>query len=294
MKFQGSMVAIVTPFKNGKVDLEAYKNLIKWQANSGVSAIVPCGTTGEAATLSDQDRDLVIKTAIELCNGKVAVVVGTGSNNTETAIKYARHAKDAGADGHLSVTPYYNSPTQEGLYQHYKAISEACDLPMILYNVPGRTGVNMTSETTLRLSKFDNIVGTKEACGDIQQIRNIIAKRPEDFCVLCGNDDQNFEVYEAGGNGCISVAANLVPEQVSQVWNLFTSGKAPQAKEIHENLALLHRALFIESNPIPVKTALAAIGKCDEEFKLPLTFMSKNLKKELLQVLERYGLQVNN
>jgi len=290
MILQGSMVAVVTPFHNGAIDEKKLESLINWHIEQGTDAMVVLGTTGEAATISHSERDRIIRLAVDVCKGKIPVIAGTGSNNTLHAIELAQHAKDAGADAHLSVCPYYNKPTQEGLFQHYKAIAEKVELPLILYNVPGRTGVNMSAETTISLSSLANIMATKEACGDIKQIKHIIESTPENFSVFSGDDPMNLEIYKDGGKGCISVTANLLPARVSEVWDTFAAGDVKKAEELDQNLSLINKALFIESNPIPVKTALAQLGKCNEEFRLPITTMSPALKKELIAVMEKYHL----
>lgn len=290
MTLQGSMVAVVTPFENGSVDTKKMEALMSWHIEQGTDAMVVLGTTGEAATISHAERDHIIRLAVHVCKGKIPVIAGTGSNNTLHAIELGKHAQEAGADAHLSVCPYYNKPTQEGLFQHYKTIAENVDLPLILYNVPGRTGVNMSAETTIRLSGIPNIIATKEACGDIKQIKRIIDGTPESFSVFSGDDPMNLEMYKAGGKGCISVTANLLPAQVAGVWDAFVAGDIKKAEEIDQNLSLMNKALFIESNPIPIKTALAHLGKCKEEFRLPITTMSPALKKELIAVMEKYHL----
>lgn len=288
--FTGSMTAIVTPFKDGHVDEEALRILVNWQIDSGIQALVPCGTTGEATTLSHSERDRVIRIVVEQTGGRVPVIAGAGSNNTAQAIAFARAAAAAGADGHLQVTPYYNKPTQEGLYQHFEAIARSVELPMVLYNVPGRTAVNMAPETTLRLSSIDNIVGIKEACGNLNQIHAITARAPNRFAVLSGEDVQNWDIYKAGGRGCISVTANVLPEQVTKVWRQFNDGNTDEARRNHEELQSLNEAMFYETNPIPAKTALAMMGRIQEELRLPLTRMSEDNRSKLKEVLTRYGL----
>lgn len=288
-QFAGAMTAIVTPFHDGQIHEQALRKLVDWQIGEDISALVPCGTTGEAATLSVEERDRVIRIVIDEANGRVPVIAGAGSNNTAQSIMFSRMAKEAGADATLQVTPYYNKPTQEGLFQHFKAISEAVDTPMILYNVPGRTAVNMTAETTLRLAEIYNIVGIKEASGDLDQIREITQGASEEFVVLSGEDAQNASIYQAGGMGCISVAANVVPSQVAKVWNQFESGDSEAANRSQEELQPLNEAMFFETNPIPVKTALAMMGRIREEFRLPLTPMSEQNRTRLQEVLSKYG-----
>lgn len=283
--FTGSMTAIVTPFKNGKVDETALRNLIEWQIKEGTSAIVPCGTTGESATITEQEREKIIKTCVEQSSGRVAVIAGSGSNCTETAIKFARIAKDFGADAQLQVTPYYNKPTQEGLFQHFKTIASIVDLPMILYNVPGRSAVNMLPKTVARLSQIETIVGIKEACGSLDQIKELISSVPDNFVVLSGEDSQNLEIYELGGKGCISVTANILPDKVSRIWKLHKGSKHAEAKKLQEEIEVINKMMFIETNPIPVKTALSMMGKIHEEFRLPLTPMGEENREKLRGVL---------
>lgn len=290
MNFQGVMTAMITPFRDGVLDEKAFRSLIDWQIKSGVDGIVPCGTTGEAATLTCEEHDRIIRIAVEQAAGRVFVIAGAGSNSTADAIRLAKQAKKAGADGQLQITPYYNKPTQEGLYQHFKAIASVVDLPMVLYNVPGRTSVNMLPETVLRLTSIDTVAGIKEASGDIDQIKKIIADCPSTFLVYSGDDALNLEVYKAGGKGCVSVTSNVIPSRVSGAWDKFAAGNIDEAREIHEELAQMNKAMFIETNPIPAKTALAMMGKCREEFRLPMTPMSEDHKDQLREVLKRYKL----
>jgi 4-hydroxy-tetrahydrodipicolinate synthase len=290
MLFQGSMAAIVTPFSDGRVDEESLSRHIEWQIAGGTDVIVPCGTTGEAATLTYEERERVVRIAVEVASGRVPVLAGAGSNSTAEAIRLAKQAKAAGADGTLQVTPYYNKPTQEGLYRHFLAVAQVVDLPMVLYNVPGRTGVNMLPETVLRLAAIDHIVGIKEASGDIEQIRGITQEAPEGLAVLSGDDAMNLEIYRAGGRGCISVTANVAPDRVAKVWDRFKDGDIDTASRLQRSLEPLNRAMFIETNPIPVKTALAIMGRINEEFRLPLTPMSDEHRAHLLSVLRQTGL----
>lgn len=288
MHFQGSMTALVTPFRNGRIDEAAFRKLIDWQIASGTDALVPIGTTGEAATVTIEERARLIAIAVEQAAGRVPVIPGTGSNDTQTAIALARMAKEAGADGHLSVTPYYNKPMPEGLYQHFKAIAAAVDLPMILYNVPGRTSVNMLPETVVRLAAIDVIVGTKEAAGNMEQVRKLVELVPSTFAVISGEDALNLEVYQAGGKGCISVTANVAPDRVAQIWDSFRNGDNTTAERLQTELQPLNKAMFIETNPIPAKTALVLMGKIQEEFRLPLTPMGEANKEQLRVALQQY------
>ncbi|MFH0800276.1 MAG: 4-hydroxy-tetrahydrodipicolinate synthase [Pseudomonadota bacterium] len=287
MQFRGSMVALVTPFKDGRLDEDAFREFIAWQIASGADVLVPCGTTGEAATLEPDERDRIIRITVEEAAGRAPVLAGAGSNSTSAAIRLARTAKAAGADGTLQVTPYYNKPTQEGLYRHFKAIAEVVDLPMVLYNVPGRTSVNMLPETTLRLAAIDIVVGIKEACGNLEQIKGIIKDAPDEFSVFSGDDAMNLDIYAAGGRGCISVTSNVAPDRVAAVWDAFSEGHTSTARRLHLRLEALNRAMFLETNPIPAKTALAAMGRCCEEFRLPLTPMSEGPRAELIRILKQ-------
>ena len=287
--FSGAIVAIVTPFKDGMVDEKAFRELINFVITGGVSGIVPCGTTGESATLSHKEHKHVIDITVDEVGKRVPVIAGTGSNSTTEAIRLTRHAKDARADAALLITPYYNKPTQKGLVEHYKAVASACDIPQILYNVPGRTGVNMSSETVVELSKIDNIVGIKEASGDLVKCSQIVRDTQDDFCVLSGEDALNYPILCCGGAGAISVTANVLPDRVSALCTAWNAKDIPTAKKIHLELLEINQTLFIETNPIPVKTALAMMGMMHEEFKLPLCPMGGANKKMLASVLKRYG-----
>jgi 4-hydroxy-tetrahydrodipicolinate synthase len=291
--FQGSMVALVTPFKNNQIDEKVLRDLVEWHIAEGTDAIVPCGTTGESATLDYKEHDRVIQIVVEQARKRVPVLAGTGSNSTAEAIEMTRHAKEIGADGSLQVTPYYNKPTQEGLYLHFKAIDEAPGLegfPMILYNVPGRTSINMLPETVARLSTIKNIIGIKEASGDLKQIKKVIDLCGPDFTVLSGEDAQNYEILAWGGRGMISVTANVVPSRLARMWDLFDTGKKEEAGKIQEELMPLHRAMFFETNPIPVKTALGLMGKCRDQMRLPLCKMGEENEAKLKKVLQEYRL----
>lgn len=284
-ELKGAMTAIVTPFKGGKVDEEAFRKLIRRQIEAGIDGLVPCGTTGEAATMELDEYEKVIGIAVEECKGKVPVLAGAGTNNTKKVIELANIAKGAGADAILSVAPYYNKPTQEGLYLHYKTIAEKCDLPLVLYNVPGRTSVNILPKTVIRLSEIDNIVGIKEASGSLNQVSEIIEGAKEGFSVISGDDFLTLPMMAIGGTGVISVTANVVPELVARQYDAFVEGNLDEARSLHHKLFKLHLAMFYETNPIPVKTALAMMGLIEEEFKLPLCKMSDENKERLREVL---------
>lgn len=284
--FTGVFTAIVTPFNKGKVDERSLRDLIEWQIQEGIHGIVPCGTTGESATLNDVEWERVIEITLEQVARRVPVIVGAGSNCTDVAVKKVKRAFKLGVDATLQVTPYYNKPTQEGLFQHFKAVAAAADLPVVLYNVPGRTGVNMLPETVARLSKIKNIIGLKEACGDLGQVKKLRSLAPEAFAILSGEDAQNLAIYELGGVGAVSVASNVMPAKVAEVWNKFSSGDRDGAKFTQEELSPLNKVLFIETNPIPVKTALAMMGRIKEEFRLPLVAISDSNRKVLQEALD--------
>jgi len=290
MMFQGSFVAIVTPFKDGKVDEKALGDLIEFHMTSGTAGIVPCGTTGESATLSHAEHQRVIEVSIEVVDHKIPVIAGTGSNSTQEAIALTRHAKAAGADAALLITPYYNKPTQEGLFRHFKAIAEAVDLPQVLYNIPSRTGVNMLPETVARLFPFDTVVGMKEGSGSIQQIADLLLLSKERLTVLSGDDAMTLPMMVLGGKGVISVTANVVPTDVAKMVGAALRGDFPLAKTWHNRLSLLHKALFWETNPIPVKRALSLMGRCGDEVRLPLYPISEENGSKLKKVLSAYGL----
>ncbi|MBW2082186.1 MAG: 4-hydroxy-tetrahydrodipicolinate synthase, partial [Deltaproteobacteria bacterium] len=272
--FKGSIVAIVTPFKDGKVDEDAYRELIEFQIESGTSAIVPCGTTGESATLNMEEHARVIEIAVEAVNRRVPVIAGTGGNSTHEAIELTAHAKKVGADATLQVTPYYNKPTQEGLYQHFKAIAEAVSLPQVLYNVPGRTSVNMLPETVARLAELPEIVAIKEASGNLGQMAEIVRLAGDKITLLSGDDNLTLPVLAVGGTGVVSVVANIVPRDTADMVNAWQDGDIKKAKELYYKLLPLCQAMFYETNPIPVKTSLALMGKIQEEMRLPLCPMA--------------------
>jgi 4-hydroxy-tetrahydrodipicolinate synthase len=283
--FEGSITAIVTPFSNGKVDGAALRKLVEFQIRSGTDGIVPCGTTGESPTLSFEEHERVIDIVVRTARGRVPVIAGTGSNNTKEAVTLTRYAKKAGADGALVITPYYNKPTQEGLYRHFRTVAESADIPLVMYNVPGRTGVNMLPETVARLAAIPNIVGIKEASGNMGQICDVIAAAPPGFHVLSGDDGIFFPLLCLGARGVISVASNVDPARMAELYDAFKAGDVARARELHFRLWDLFRVLFVETNPIPVKTALAMMGRIREEIRLPLCTMSEGGKKSLARVL---------
>ena len=286
--FKGSMIPIVTPFKEGEIDEKGFQNLIEFHIKSGTDAIVPCGTTGESATLTHKEHEQLVDICVKTANNRVPVIAGTGSNSTEEAIKLTTYAQKAGADGALLITPYYNKPTQEGLYQHYKNIAVKTDIPLILYNVPSRTGVNMLPETVAKLSEIPSIVGIKEASGSLRQICEIIYLCGEKCSVFSGDDFTNYPILAMGGRGVISVTANIVPDKIAAMWDAFESGDHTKAREIHYQLLSLNNAMFLETNPIPVKTALGLMGKISPEMRLPLSPMSQNNLEKLKKVMAKY------
>ncbi len=288
--FKGSMVAIVTPFYSGNVDKQALEELVEFQISNGTDVIVPCGTTGESATLSQQEHVDVIKIVVDKVAGRVPVLAGTGSNCTVEAISLTKEAKNIGADGALVITPYYNKPTQKGLYEHFSVIAEEAGIPMVMYNVPGRTGVNMLPETVARLAEIENIVGIKEASGSLTQINKVMTLCGDRLDLFSGDDFIVVPILSMGGKGVISVAANIAPDKVAKMVDLFFDGKLKEAADIQKNILKLCDAMFMETNPIPVKTSLAMMGKIREEFRLPMCSMEEQNRKQLESVLREYSL----
>jgi 4-hydroxy-tetrahydrodipicolinate synthase len=293
--FQGAMVAIVTPFTNGQVDEAGLRELIEFQISSGTAAIIPCGTTGESPTLSYQEHERVVAITVEQVNKRIPVIAGTGSNNTEEAIRLTRHAKNVGADGALMISPYYNKPTQEGLYQHYKKVATAVDIPILLYNIPGRTAVNIEVDTLVRLSQIPNIVGVKEASGSMKQITDTIARCSSDFDVVSGEDFLTYPLMCVGGKGVISVTSNILPGDMAKMCNLCLEGNYSEARKLYYRLLPLCHGLFYETNPAPVKAALAMMGKiASDEVRLPLVPMSQANRERLRRDLQNYGISLQN
>jgi 4-hydroxy-tetrahydrodipicolinate synthase len=288
--FSGAFTAVVTPFKDGHVDEDALRRLIRFGIDGGVSGIVPCGTTGESPTLSHEEHNRVIELTVKEVAGQVKVIAGTGSNSTEEALALTEHAKSVGADACLLVSPYYNKPTQEGLYMHFKAVAEAVDIPIVLYNIQGRTGVNIENNTVAKLSQIPNIVAVKEASGSILQMSEVIRLSNSDFDVLSGDDQMTFPLMALGGKGVISVVTNIVPDKMSLLVKHMLKGDIAAARAIHFEIYELCQAMFIETNPIPIKTALSMMGMIRNEFRLPLCPMSQANQEKLKKVLERYGL----
>ena len=290
-KFRGAFVAIVTPFTDGKLDEQGLKDLIEFQIAGGTHGIVPCGTTGESATLTHAEHHRVVELTIKTVAGRVPVLAGTGSNSTSESIELTRAAKDAGADGALMITPYYNKPSQEGLFQHFKTVAEAVDIPIILYNVPSRTSVNMLPETVARCAQIANIVGIKEATADLNQISRVIRLCPKDFVVMSGDDFTSMPTVMIGGTGVISVTSNVAPRDMAAMMDAALAGDIPKAQELHYKLLPLMQAMFIDTNPVPAKTALAMMGKIKSGLpRLPLYKMNEGNEEKLKKVLAAYGL----
>ena len=288
--FKGSIVAIVTPFKDGKIDEESFRELIEFHIENGTSAIVPCGTTGESATLSVEEHEKVIEITVDAVKGRVPVIAGTGANSTQEAIELTQHAKKAGADATLQVVPYYNKPTQEGLYQHFKIIAKEAPLPQVLYNIPGRTGLNMLPETVARLAELPEVVAIKEASGNLAQMAEIVELAGDKITLLSGDDNLTLPVLAIGGQGVVSVVANIVPKENAEMIDAWDRGDYGKAKELYYRLLPLCKAMFYETNPIPVKTALSMMGKISEEIRLPLYKMSDSNRERLRKVLKDFGL----
>ncbi|MEW6388666.1 MAG: 4-hydroxy-tetrahydrodipicolinate synthase [Thermodesulfobacteriota bacterium] len=287
---KGAIVAIVTPFKNGQLDEAAYRELIEFQIQGGTHGIVPCGTTGESATLSHQEHKRVVEICLDQVKKRVPVVAGTGSNNTAEALELTKHAQEAGADAALMITPYYNKPTQEGLYQHFKTIADNTRIPIVVYNVPSRTSVNLLPETVARLAALPNIVGIKEATGDLKQCSKVLELCPEDFIVLSGDDFTVLPLLCVGGRGVISVVSNVAPKDMAGMCDAFFAGNLAEARKLHFKMWPLMEAMFFETNPAPAKTALKMMGKITGEVRQPLCPMSPQNEERLRQVLQKYGL----
>jgi 4-hydroxy-tetrahydrodipicolinate synthase len=287
-RFSGSIVALVTPFTNGGVDERRLRELVDWHVQSGTDGIVPCGTTGESPTLSHDEHKRVIEVVIQQAAGRVPVIAGTGANSTAEALDLTRHAKAVGAEGCLVVVPYYNKPTQQGLFEHFTAVADL-GLPVIMYNIPGRTGANMLPETVARLAQHPHIVGMKEATGNLEQMTQDIVLCGDRLTYLSGDDTLTLPLMSVGGHGVISVVANIVPKDCADCCHAFLNGDWKRARELHLRLFPLSQAMFIETNPIPVKTAMALMGKIDLEFRLPLCRMAEANLTKLKAALKTYG-----
>ncbi len=286
--FNGAFTALVTPFANGKVDHDKLRETVDWQIEQGINGLVPCGTTGECATLTHDEHTDVLRTVLKQAGGRVPVIAGTGSNSTAEAIQLTRAAQNMGADAALVITPYYNKPSQEGLFRHFAAIAEATQLPLVLYNVPSRTAVNMESETVARLGEYPNIVAIKEASGDLYQIAKII--NTSKLTVLSGDDALTVEMMELGAKGVISVTANVVPGDMARLVALKSQGKNDEAAALDAKLRPLHAAMFVETSPQPAKTALKLLGKSNGEMRLPMWGVSEDSKAQIEKALKDYGL----
>ena len=285
----GSIPAIITPFSNGGVDYDSFEKLLNWQIKSGISGVTVCGTTGESPTLSHDEHMKLVEFAIKVASKKIPVIAGTGSNSTKEAIEFTKHAYKAGANYGLVVTPYYNKPTQEGLYQHYKSINDNCGIPIIIYNIPSRSVIDMSVETMARLYELKNVVGVKDATGDLNRVDQQKEKMGNDFIQLTGNDDNAFEFNKRGGVGTISVTANVAPKLCSEFQKLSKSSNEDdlkKAQQLDDMLQPLHKNLFIESNPSPVKYAAKLLGLCDDAVRLPLVKITENTKKEVEKALK--------
>jgi 4-hydroxy-tetrahydrodipicolinate synthase len=288
--FRGSLTALVTPFRGGAVDTRALGDLVEAQIAGGTNGLVPCGSTGESATLTHEEHVEVVKHVVRVARGRVPVIAGTGSNSTAEAIRLTRGAEEAGADGALLISPYYNRPTQDGIYRHYAAVAEATKLPLIVYNIPGRTASNIAPETIGRLARIPNVVGVKEATGSLAQVVETIAAAGPDFAVYAGDDILTLPIIAAGGKGAISVAGNLMPREFADLCTATLAGDLERGRKAMYHLLPLIRAMSLEVNPIPVKTALAMMGRCADEFRLPLTQATAATRAALEPVLRGYGL----
>lgn len=288
-KFYGAFTALITPFTSNGIDEAAYKKLIDWQIAQGIHGLVPCGTTGESPTLSEKEHEHVIDLCVRTVGKRVPVIAGTGSNSTSEAVHMTKYAAKVGADAALVVTPYYNKPTNKGIYLHYKAISESADIPIILYNIAGRTGKNIEPDLMAKLSGIKNIIGVKEASGNLEQMKKILALCPKDFLLISGDDALTLAVLSMGGVGIISVASNIVPKDVAELVNAFNKGDKAGTQTINAKLLPLIEALFIETNPIPVKTAASLMGLCSGVMRLPMCEMEEANLAKLKQALKTYG-----
>lgn len=292
--FKGSITALVTPFKNQEVDWEAFDTLLERQIEAGTDGVVPCGTTGESPTLSHDEHKRIVERCVDVVKGRIPVIAGTGSNSTKEAIELTKHALEAGADAALIVTPYYNKPTQEGLFAHYYTIANKVNIPIIIYNIPGRSIVDMTPETMGRLAQEGNIIGVKDASGNISRVQKQIATCGEDFCILSGEDGQIFDFLSAGGHGIISVTSNIVPDLCAELHNLWQSGDMEGTRALQERLMPLHDALFCETSPQPAKYALSTWGLCTEELRMPLLPASMEARIRVDEAISSLGLNDTN
>ncbi|GBD26417.1 4-hydroxy-tetrahydrodipicolinate synthase [bacterium HR30] len=292
MDLRGCMTALVTPFRDGAIDTEALERLVEAQIQAGISALVPCGSTGEAATLSHQEHAEVVRMVVRFARGRVPVIAGTGSNSTAEAIALTQAAKEAGANAALLIAPYYNKPTQEGIYRHYRAVAEAARFPLILYNIPGRTACKIEATTIARLCELEEVVGLKDSTGSLDEVQEVLRLCGDRLAVLSGDDSLTLPILAVGGRGVISVASNLLPERCVAMVNAALSGDWQTARQMHFELLPLFRALFLETNPIPIKAALSMVGMCQDELRLPLVPMSERSRQQLRETLRRYGFRL--
>ncbi len=288
--FTGAFTALVTPFSEGAFDPDAHRKHIDFQIERGINGLVPCGTTGEASTLTHDEHVEVVRFTVEYVNGRVPVIAGSGSNSTSEALGLTRRVKEAGANACLMITPYYNKPTQEGLFRHFSSIAEQVDIPIILYNVPGRTGVNMLPETVARLARIPNIIGLKDATGDLKQASYTCQMVPDDFIILSGEDALVYPLMAVGGRGVISVVSNIVPGEMAEMCRRYLDGDIDGARGLHHRLLPLCDAMFVETNPIPVKGALAMMGRMENEFRLPLVPLSESASLRVREAITEFGL----
>jgi 4-hydroxy-tetrahydrodipicolinate synthase len=288
--FVGAMTALVTPMRDGQVDEAALEALVEWQIGEGIDALIPCGTTGESATLTHEEHGKVVRRVVKAAKKRVPVIAGAGSNSTAEAIALSEDAREAGADALLQITPYYNRPTQEGLFLHFRAIAEAVPLPLVLYNVPARTGCDLLPETIERLCALPSVVAVKEAHGTVQRTQQILARTGERLDILCGEDAINYPLYAVGARGCISVVSNVAPRLIADCWDAHAAGDAARARQLHYDALPLAEALFSEASPIPAKAALAMMGKIAPDIRLPLHAISEAPKEKLRAVMIAMGL----
>ena len=289
---RGSITALVTPFKDGAVDEKAFQDFIEWQIESGTHGLVPCGTTGESATLSDMEHKRVIELCVEAANGRVPVIAGAGSNETSVSIEYTKKAKSVGADAVLVVTPYYNRPSQEGIFQHFKAISNSVDIPIIVYNIPARSVVDITNDTMGRLATLDNVVGCKDATGEISRVAAIYERCGKDFIQLSGDDPSSLGHTAHGGQGCISVGSNIAPKAYGRFHDLMLNNKFDAAKVLNRSLHRLHQDLFVDPSPAPAKYALNLLGRMNPDVRLPITAVQDSSKELILSAMRRAGINI--
>lgn len=292
MKFEGSMVALITPFKNGKVDEKSLRRLVRFQEENQTDVLVPCGTTGESATLSHEEHERVIEIVVDEAD-EAKILAGTGSNSTHETVRLTRHAQEVGCDGGLIITPYYNKPPQRGMAEHFRLVANSVDMDLVFYNVPSRTGINLEASTVVDLSSVPNIVGVKEASGDINQVSEICIETPDDFVVLSGDDSLTLPILSVGGTGVVSVVANIIPKRVHElVWSWKKANQA-RSREIHQEIFPLMQQMFLETNPIPVKFAASRMRLCEAEIRSPLSQLSNEYQDLLLRTMKSLELSID-